>query len=125
MITDDQLNRGIVDPTTFERKVRQVWMRREKSATSYISMGNDWNVDLLDKLAAVPSPTYAYRRREGRGSVLQCRILEPLRCREYPVPRLPILKRGETCRERPAVGQRNVLRFWACRLREEAGDRDE
>lgn len=51
LITDGQLNHGMVDPATFERKVRQVWTH-EKIATSCISMGGDWNVELLDKLAA-------------------------------------------------------------------------
>jgi|GEM_PF-4709089 len=52
LITDGLLNQGMTDPVTFEQRVAAVW-REEKIATTCISMGADWNVDLLNKLASV------------------------------------------------------------------------
>ena len=51
LITDGQMNKGMVDPVHFEREVQLAW-KRDRIATSCISMGDDWNVDLLNKLAA-------------------------------------------------------------------------
>jgi hypothetical protein len=51
LITDGQMNKGMVDPVRFEREVHSAW-KLERIATSCISMGDDWNVDLLNKLAA-------------------------------------------------------------------------
>lgn len=50
LITDGQLNRGMTDPARFEREVRDCWIR-DRISTSCISMGGDWNVDLLNQLA--------------------------------------------------------------------------
>ncbi len=52
LITDGLMNRGMTDPAIFEQQVAVVW-RTEKIATTCISMGSDWNVDLLSKLASV------------------------------------------------------------------------
>lgn len=52
LITDGHMNQGMTDPARFEQQVATVW-RKEKIATSCISMGASWNVDLLNRLASV------------------------------------------------------------------------
>ena len=51
LITDGLMNHGMIDPAIFERRVAAVW-RTEKIATTCISMGSKWNVDLLNALAS-------------------------------------------------------------------------
>lgn len=52
LITDGLMTQGMTDPARFEQRVAAVW-RAERIATTCISMGDDWNVDLLNKLASV------------------------------------------------------------------------
>ncbi len=51
LITDGLMTHGMADPVTFEQRVASVW-KTEKIATTCISMGVDWNVDLLNRLAS-------------------------------------------------------------------------
>lgn len=50
LLTDGHLNVGCVDPAYFVRCVRTAWRQRQIS-TSCISMGDDWNVELLQQIA--------------------------------------------------------------------------
>jgi hypothetical protein len=51
LITDGFLNYGMKDPAIFEEKVATVW-KTDHISTTCISMGTEWNVDLLSKLAS-------------------------------------------------------------------------
>ena len=51
LITDGLLNQGMVDPSRFESEVARSWSR-DGIATTCVSMGSDWNVDLLNRLAS-------------------------------------------------------------------------
>jgi hypothetical protein len=51
LITDGHMNHGMTDPATFEKRVATAW-KTEKIATTCISMGSEWNVDLLNILAS-------------------------------------------------------------------------
>lgn len=50
LITDGHMNYGMRDPNRFEQEVKIVW-RTEKIATTCISMGDNWNINLLKRLA--------------------------------------------------------------------------
>ncbi|GCE27582.1 hypothetical protein KDA_30660 [Dictyobacter alpinus] len=52
LITDGLMNRGMTNPVKFRQQVESIW-RTEKIATTCISMGEDWNIDLLNELASV------------------------------------------------------------------------
>jgi uncharacterized protein YegL len=51
LITDGLITHGMADPATFEKRVAAAW-KTEKIATTCISMGSEWNVDLLNMLAS-------------------------------------------------------------------------
>jgi von Willebrand factor type A domain len=51
LITDGLLNTGMVDPVKFQDEVAMLWSR-EAIATGCVSMGTDWNVDLLNGIAS-------------------------------------------------------------------------
>lgn len=63
LITDGQLNSGMVDPARFEQEVRTLW-KKEKIATTCVSMGDDWNIDLLNKLSAAGGGSIHFMKDE-------------------------------------------------------------